>query len=60
MRDTTRTDRSVVDHTEIIEAITARRVGQAGDLVREHTMRLGDYISSTWKYLDAAEVNRGN
>ncbi len=60
MRDTTRTDRSVVDHTGIIEAISARRAGQASDLVREHTMRLGDYISRTWKNLDAAEVNQGN
>ena len=60
MRDTARTDRSVVEHAEIIEAISARRADRAGDLVREHTMRLGDYISRTWKYLDATEVNQGD
>lgn len=58
MRDTARADRSVVDHTDIVDALAARSADRAGDLVREHTMRLGEYISRSWMDLDKAETNR--
>ncbi len=54
--DRARAGRSVVDHTEIIEAIEAREADLASRLVREHTMRLHDYIATTWRSIaDAAE-----
>ena len=59
MRDSSRTERSVEDHMAIIEAISERDAGRAGDLVREHTMRLGEYISRTWQYLDELDGNQG-
>ncbi|MEM9148364.1 MAG: GntR family transcriptional regulator [Pseudomonadota bacterium] len=46
--DADRADRSVVDHTAIIEAIEARDADLASRLVREHTMRLHQYISQSW------------
>ena len=49
MRDATRTDRSVVDHMNIIEAIECRDADLASQLVREHTFRLHDYLESEWK-----------
>ena len=49
MADQQRADRSVVDHMYIIEAIEARRADTAADLVREHTLRLHEYIRRTWK-----------
>ena len=49
MRDSARTDRSAVDHMNIIEAIESRNVDLAGQLVREHTFRLHDYIKSEWR-----------
>ncbi len=55
MRDASRTGRSVEDHIAIVEAITARDADRAGELVRGHTMRLGDYISRTWQHLDELE-----
>ena len=55
MRDSTRTDRSVVDHMNIIEAIECRDADLAGRLVREHTLRLHDYLKSEWKYFVASE-----
>ncbi len=50
MRDTSRADRSVVDHMKIIEAIEARNEELASDLVRGHTLRLHDYVRRTWKF----------
>ncbi|GMG85297.1 GntR family transcriptional regulator [Paralimibaculum aggregatum] len=51
LTDETRADRSVVDHTEIIEAIEARDADRAGRLVRDHTMRLHNYIRRTWIHI---------
>jgi DNA-binding GntR family transcriptional regulator len=51
MEDSTRTDRSVVDHMNIIEAIEDRHADLAGELVREHTLRLHDYIQRSWKHI---------
>ena len=51
LEDTARADRSVVDHMNIIEAIEDRDADLAGELVREHTLRLHDYIRRTWKYI---------
>lgn len=51
MRDSSRTDRSVVDHTNIIDAIAGRKPDLASDLVREHTMRLHDYLKDSWERL---------
>jgi DNA-binding GntR family transcriptional regulator len=51
MTDTTRADRSVVDHMNIIEAIEDRNADLAGELVREHTLRLHDYIRRSWKHI---------
>jgi len=51
LRDTSRADRSVVDHMHIIEAIEARDADLACDLVREHTMRLHAYIRRSWRYI---------
>ena len=48
MRDSTRTDRSVVDHMNIIEAVECRDADLASRLVREHTFRLHDYLKSEW------------
>ena len=51
MRDTSRANRSVVDHMKIIEAIENREADLAADLVRNHTVNLQDYVQRTWKYL---------
>jgi len=51
MADTKRADRSVVDHMNIIEAIEDRDADLASELVREHTLRLHDYISRSWKHI---------
>ncbi len=55
MTDTTRADRSVVDHMNIIEAIEDRNADLAGELVREHTLRLHDYIRRSWKHIVGAK-----
>ena len=55
VKDGSRTDRSVVDHMNIIEAIEARNADLASELVREHTLRLHDYIKRTWKFLEPAQ-----
>jgi len=49
MADTARADRSVVDHMNIIEAIEERNADLASELVREHTLRLHEYIRGSWK-----------
>jgi DNA-binding GntR family transcriptional regulator len=51
LRDTARADRSVVDHMNIIEAIEERNADLASDLVRDHTLRLHDYIRRSWKFI---------
>ena len=60
MRDSSRTDRSVVDHSNIIEAISTRNADRAGDLVRDHTLRLGEYIRRSWHFLEGEIEKRGN
>jgi DNA-binding GntR family transcriptional regulator len=50
LRDSSRADRSVVDHMNIIEAIEERNADLASALVREHTLRLHDYIRRSWKF----------
>lgn len=57
MRDSTRADRSVVDHTNIIESIEARDAELAATLVRTHTMRLHDYLAKTWVDTETAAVS---
>ncbi len=51
LRDSSRADRSVVDHMQIIEAIEARDADLASELVREHTLRLHDYIRRSWNFI---------
>ena len=53
MQDSTRADRSVVDHMNIIKSIRERNADLAGNLVRDHTLRLGEYIRSSWKQIEA-------
>lgn len=48
LEDAARADRSVTDHMAIIEAIEARDADRAGELVREHTLRLHDYLRRSW------------
>ncbi|MEL7467084.1 MAG: GntR family transcriptional regulator [Pseudomonadota bacterium] len=55
MEDTRRADRSVVDHMNIIEAIEDRNADLASELVREHTMRLHDYLRRSWKHIIGPE-----
>jgi DNA-binding GntR family transcriptional regulator len=52
MGESDRARRSVVDHMEIIEALTVRDGDLAARRVREHTMRLHDHISKTWTRLE--------
>lgn len=51
MTEGDRPNRSVVDHMHIIEAIEARDAELAGNLVRDHTMRLHDHVRRTWTRL---------
>jgi DNA-binding GntR family transcriptional regulator len=51
VEDTGRAERSVVDHMHIIEAVEARNADLAGDLVRDHTLRLRDYIGDSWRHI---------
>lgn len=53
MREGNRARRSVVDHMQIIDALTSRNSELAANLVREHTMRLHDHIYRTWTKLEA-------
>jgi DNA-binding GntR family transcriptional regulator len=59
MRDSTRTDRSVVDHMNIIEAIEARNPELACVLVRAHTLRLHDYIRRNWNDIVGPDLPAG-
>lgn len=58
MPEKDRTERSVVDHMHIIEAIEARDASLAERLVREHTLRLHDHVIETWTEL--AEQTKQN
>jgi DNA-binding GntR family transcriptional regulator len=49
MAEADRVKRSLVDHIHIIEAIEDRDADLAGELVREHTMRLHAHVRRTWK-----------
>ncbi len=51
LRDSSRADRSVVDHMNIIEAVEDRNADLASELVREHTLRLHTYIRRSWKFI---------
>jgi DNA-binding GntR family transcriptional regulator len=51
LSDSSRADRSVVDHMNIIQAIEDRNAELASELVREHTFRLHDYIRRSWKMI---------
>lgn len=59
MKEGDRLHRSVVDHAEIIEALEARDAPLAGDLVREHTMRLHDHVRKTWSRLELKGAKAG-
>ncbi len=48
MQEGDRSNRSVVDHMGIIEAIELRDADQAARLVREHTMRLHNHVKRSW------------
>ena len=52
LRDSNRAHMSVGEHARIVEAIAARDPVMAADLVRDHTIRLGNYIRTTWIALD--------
>ena len=52
MGESDRARRSVVDHMEIIDALTARNADLASRRVREHTMRLHDHIAKTWSRVE--------
>ncbi|MEM7508502.1 MAG: GntR family transcriptional regulator [Pseudomonadota bacterium] len=54
--DETRTERSLVDHMHIIEAIEIRDAELASTLVREHTLRLHGYIRRTWRDVSDPET----
>ena len=56
LADTARADRSVVDHMNIIEAIEDRNADLASELVREHTLRLHDYIRRSWKHITGEDA----
>jgi len=56
LADQSRADRSVIDHMNIIEAIEDRDADLAGDLVREHTLRLHSYLRRSWKQIAGEET----
>jgi len=60
LQDSVRADRSVVDHTNIIEAIEARNAELASGLVREHTLRLHDYIRGNWNDIVGPDLPAAN
>lgn len=57
MAESDRITRSIVDHMHIIEAIEARDAGLAGELVRDHTMRLHDHVRKTWHEFEASSAS---
>ena len=54
LADADRAESSVADHMAIIEAIEARDADRASRLVREHTMRLREYLRRSWKPVEGA------
>jgi len=56
MHDTSRADRSVIEHLEIVEAIAAREADRASALVREHTFRLHAYVADSWGAISGADT----
>ena len=60
MTDASRTMRSIVDHSMIVDALEARDADLAETLVRDHTLRLGEYIVNTWQHLDAKPELNGD
>jgi len=47
-----RVDRSIRDHTQIIEALEARDAGRAEILVRDHALGLAEHVAKYVDYLD--------
>jgi len=47
-----RADRSIRDHLSIIEALEARLVSRAEDLVRNHALGLAEHVEKYADYLD--------
>jgi DNA-binding GntR family transcriptional regulator len=47
-----RADRSIRDHTHIIEALEARDTARAETLVRDHALGLADHVAKFADYLD--------
>ena len=47
-----RVERSIRDHTHIIESLEARDTGRAEDLVRYHALGLADHVARHADYLD--------
>ncbi|WP_299842947.1 GntR family transcriptional regulator [uncultured Jannaschia sp.] len=58
MGESDRAYRSVVDHMEIIEALSARDADLAACRVREHTMRLHNHISKTWTRIETLGASK--
>lgn len=56
MADPSRTERSVVDHSDIIEAIEVRNAERAERLVREHTLRLHAYLRRSWRLIVGDDI----
>jgi DNA-binding GntR family transcriptional regulator len=54
MTESDRVKRSIVDHAHIIEALEDRDADLAGELVRNHTLRLHDHVRRSWKDLVGA------
>ena len=50
--DSDRADRSIRDHMHIIEAIEARDMARAEDLVRSHALGLAEHVARHATYLD--------
>jgi len=47
-----RADRSIRDHSHIIEALETRNTGRAEMLVRDHALGLADHVAKYADYLD--------
>ena len=46
-----RLNRSIVDHTHIVEALEKRQTALAEKLVREHTLNLAEHVNKHVTYL---------
>jgi len=58
MPEKRRAERSVADHTHIIEALEDRDADLAAKRVCEHTMRLRDHVRESWTALEARASGR--